>query len=212
MIAMQHLILLGAIVLTLFSSGSALEANSDIALDLQAGACTAFEIDNLPHKYSYDVELIALTGICGPQNISVSKLYVQDACINKRDNELGIGSIQLPLCNEAHDNGAQICQSVFSNGPSDALLTAGNLTAGQNFDSGNVCANSVTAFVYIKNDCILPARAVINVKTRDYGGKLCLTVAGKTLSGVAIAIIVVVVLLALILFCGLICCCCCCRR
>lgn len=48
-------------------------------------------------------------------------------------------------------------------GPSDALLTAGNLTAGQNFDSGNVCANSVTAFVYIKNDCILPARAVVNM-------------------------------------------------
>ena len=53
---------------------------------------------------------------------------------------------------------------------------------------------------------------VAQVKTRDYGGKLCLTVAGKTLSGVAIAIIVVVVLLALILFCTLICCCCCCRR
>lgn len=53
---------------------------------------------------------------------------------------------------------------------------------------------------------------IVQVKTRDYGGKLCLTVAGKTLSGVAIAIIVVVVLLALILFCGLICCCCCCRR
>lgn len=69
MIAMQHLFILGAIALTLFSSGSALEANSDIALDLQGGACTAFDIDNLPHKYSYDVELIALTGICGPQNI-----------------------------------------------------------------------------------------------------------------------------------------------
>lgn len=53
-------------------------------------------------------------------------------------------------------------------GPSDALLTAANLTAGQNFDSGNVCANSVSAFVYIKNDCILPARAVINVSRRAH--------------------------------------------
>ncbi|KAK9916152.1 hypothetical protein WJX75_009433 [Coccomyxa subellipsoidea] len=180
----------GAIALTLLSGGSAFEANSDIALDLQAGACTAFEVDNLPHKYSYDVQLVAMTGICDPRNISVSKLYVQDACINRRDNELGLGSIQVPLCSEALDNTAQVCQSVFQNGPSDALLTAGSLTAGQNFDDGNVCANSDKAFVYIKNDCILPSRAVINVKTRDYGGKLCLTVAGKTLSGVAIAIIV----------------------
>lgn len=53
-------------------------------------------------------------------------------------------------------------------GPSDALLTAGNLTAGKNFDSGSVCANSVKAFVYVKNDCILPARAVINVSRRAH--------------------------------------------
>ena len=50
------------------------------------------------------------------------------------------------------------------------------------------------------------------VKTRDYDGKLCITVGGKTLSGWAIAIIVVGVLLAVALFCGiLMCCCCCCR-
>ncbi len=61
--------MLGAIALSLLSSGSAFEANSDIALDLQAGACTAFEVDNLPHKYSYDVDLVAMIGICGPQNI-----------------------------------------------------------------------------------------------------------------------------------------------
>jgi hypothetical protein len=49
------------------------------------------------------------------------------------------------------------------------------------------------------------------MKTRDYGGKLCITVAGKTLSGVAIAIIAVAALIALIVLCSLICCCCCCR-
>lgn len=54
----------------------------------------------------------------------------------------------------------------LSAGPSDALLTAGSLTAGQNFDDGNVCANSDKAFVYIKNDCILPSRAVINVRAQ----------------------------------------------
>jgi hypothetical protein len=61
--------LCGAVALALLGGSSAFEANSQIALDLQPGACTAFEIDSLPHKYSYDVELIALTGICLPSNI-----------------------------------------------------------------------------------------------------------------------------------------------
>lgn len=63
------LLLCSAVVLALLGGSSAFEANSQIALDLQPGACTAFEVDNLPHKYSYDVELIALTGICSPSNI-----------------------------------------------------------------------------------------------------------------------------------------------
>jgi hypothetical protein len=50
-------------------------------------------------------------------------------------------------------------------GPSDAIIPAGNLTAGQNFDSGNVCANNQRAFVYIKNDCALPSRATIIVRS-----------------------------------------------
>lgn len=76
----RQYILLGAIALALLSGGSAFEANSDIALDLQAGACTAFEVDNLPHKYSYDVELVALTGICGPKNIRSVPCEVHAAC------------------------------------------------------------------------------------------------------------------------------------
>ena len=68
-VMMMRSVFLGAIALTLLSGGSAFEANSDIALDLQAGACTAFEVDNLPHKYSYDVQLVAMTGICEPRKI-----------------------------------------------------------------------------------------------------------------------------------------------
>ena len=52
----------------------------------------------------------------------------------------------------------------------------------------------------------------VQVSTRDYDGKLCVTVGGRTLSGVAIAIIVVSVIVGLIIFCGLVLCCCrCCR-
>lgn len=47
---------------------------------------------------------------------SVSKLYVQDACINRRDNELGLESVQVPICAQAHDSSATVCQSVFASG------------------------------------------------------------------------------------------------
>ena len=57
------------VVIGLISGAAAFEANSDIALDLQPGACAAFEIDDLPHKFSYDVELMGLTGICIDSNI-----------------------------------------------------------------------------------------------------------------------------------------------
>ena len=52
---------------------------------------------------------------------------------------------------------------VVNAGPADALLTAGNLTAGQSFDSGNACASGSSAFVFIKNSCQLPSMATVNV-------------------------------------------------
>ena len=57
-------IVLGSVV-----TSSAFEANTDIGIDLSPGACTAFEVDNLPHKFSYDIELIGLVGICIESNI-----------------------------------------------------------------------------------------------------------------------------------------------
>ena len=47
---------------------------------------------------------------------SISKLYVQDSCINKRDNELGIGSVQVPSCHAVHDTSSTTCESVFTDG------------------------------------------------------------------------------------------------
>ncbi len=47
---------------------------------------------------------------------SISKLYVHDACINKRDNELGIGSVQVPTCHEVQDTSSTTCESVFTDG------------------------------------------------------------------------------------------------
>ena len=49
----------------------------------------------------------------------------------------------------------------------------------------------------------------MQVKTRDYGGKLCLTVAGHALSSVAIGVIVVVVILVVIALLSFVACCCC---
>jgi len=52
---------------------------------------------------------------------------------------------------------------IVNAGPADALLTAGNLTAGQSFDSGNACASGTNAFVFVKNSCQLPSMATVNV-------------------------------------------------
>ena len=57
------------VLIGLVSSTAALEANTDNTINLEPGACTAFEVDNLPHKFSYNVELIGLTGICINSNI-----------------------------------------------------------------------------------------------------------------------------------------------
>lgn len=57
------------VLIGLLSTAAGFQANADTAIDLQPGACTAFEITDLPHKYSYDVDLIGLTGICINSNI-----------------------------------------------------------------------------------------------------------------------------------------------
>lgn len=57
------------VLVGLVSSAAALEANTDNSINLEPGACTAFEVDNLPHKFSYDVLLKGLTGICINSNI-----------------------------------------------------------------------------------------------------------------------------------------------
>ena len=57
------------VLVGLISTAAALEANTDNSISLEPGACTAFEVDNLPHKFSYDVQLIGLTGICINSNI-----------------------------------------------------------------------------------------------------------------------------------------------
>lgn len=51
-----------------------------------------------------------------PAPCSISKLYIQDACINRRDNELGLNSFELPLCAAAKDSSASVCESVFTSG------------------------------------------------------------------------------------------------
>jgi hypothetical protein len=47
---------------------------------------------------------------------SISKLYIQEACINKRNNELGLNSFGLPLCAAAVDGSASVCEQVFASG------------------------------------------------------------------------------------------------
>ena len=69
---------------------------------LASTACIPDSLLSLPERY-----------ICP---CSISKLYVQDACVNRRDNELGLSSVQIPPCSEVQDTSPATCESVFANG------------------------------------------------------------------------------------------------
>ena len=47
---------------------------------------------------------------------SLSKFYVEDACISNRDNSLGLSSVQDVTCSKASDSSTATCTAVFQNG------------------------------------------------------------------------------------------------
>ena len=60
------------------------------------------------------------------------------------------------------------------------------------FDTGNVCANQDTGYLYVRNGCVHPVRLSVRLGTGPYkGGRACVGVAGRQLSGLALAIVVI---------------------
>jgi len=191
------------------SLASAATSGSPTTLTLAAGACSGVEIDNLNPKFSYTAQLDSLSPSSCSNSIRLSKFYIQGACIKDRDNQISLNSVKDLTCSEAKSNDQSTCTSVFSNGPSSALLTVGNLSNGQTFDKDNVCANQKTGYIYVQSNCTTSADVTVTFKQNDYDGAVCLNIGGKHLSGWAIAIIVVAIFIALLAVSWMFWCCCC---
>lgn len=147
---------------------------------------------------------------------SITRLYIRDACLSLRDNNLGLQSYKEFTCAAATNAGTTTCSTAFATAPPGTVLSAATALEtpnGATFDGDNVCANRDTGYLYVLNMCNEPVRLTFEVRTRPYAGPLCVRVLGKQLSPVAIMVCVAGALVALIVL-GLLCCCCfrCCFR
>lgn len=158
---------------------------------------------------------------------SITKLYIRNACLSLRDNNLGLQSYKELTCDAARDAGSATCAAAFAQAPKDSVLSAksilssgvassdANASGGKIFDSGDVCGNSDSGFVYVLNMCDEPVRVTVEVRSSaKYRGRMpCVKVLGKQLGAVAILVSVLAAVVGLGLLAGLCCCCvrCCCR-
>jgi hypothetical protein len=197
------------VVVMSLACAAASSAGTPTTLTIAGGACSGVEIDDLNSKFSYTAELDSLTPSSCSNSIRLSKFYIQGACIKDRNNQISLNSVKELTCSEAKSNDQSTCTNVFSQGPSDALLTVGNLTNGQTFDTGNVCANQKTGYIFVSSNCTTSADVTITFKQQNYDGAVCLNIAGTHLSGWAIGIIVVGICIALLLVSWMFWCCCC---
>lgn len=53
----------------------------------------------------------------------VSRLYVKDACIDERNNELGLNTVKQVSCDQTDDVDTTTCESVFKSGKLCPLIT-----------------------------------------------------------------------------------------
>lgn len=186
--------------------------SSSMPLTLQPGACSGVEFADLGQKFHYDAQ-VAVDAGSNVSCISISKLYVQDACISDRNNELGLKTVKQVTCQQTTDTTEKTCDTVFSSAPAGAILNGTAATNG-NYDDGDVCAAEANAFVYVKNICTDTTQGAVSltvtVTPSDYKGSICLDIAGHHINGVGIALIVVAILIVIVLL-SLVCYCCCCR-
>ena len=154
-----------------------------------------------------------------PLSPSPLSLFLQDACIALRDNELRLQSYKDFTCAAATDGGPRTCAAVQQNAPSGAAVNVGALldaaatlaasaaasapppadgeyaeappTLPALFDAGSVCANQDTGYLYVRNGCAEAVRLSVRLATGPYQGRHpCVAVAGRQLSGLALAIVV----------------------
>ncbi|KAL3155524.1 hypothetical protein ABBQ38_011075 [Trebouxia sp. C0009 RCD-2024] len=179
-------------------------------LTLAAGECTGVAFNAIGQKFHYSTQL-QVTG--DASCISVSKLYMQDACIDKRNNGLGVNTVKQISCKQAESESSETCETVFTPGaaPADAIVNGTEAISGTGiYDSGDVCAAETNGFIYVKSTCSNTTVVELTMPTSDYDGAPCISIAGRHIGGVGIALIVAAILVVVILS-ALLCYCCCCR-
>lgn len=68
-------------------------------------------------------------------------------------------------------------------GPEDAKIVIGNLTQGQTFDQGSVCANENSGYIFVQSNCTTSTDVSVVFQQSTYKGPICLDLGGHHLSG-----------------------------
>lgn len=196
-------------------TAEALSAPKQITLD--AGGCAGVAWNRLGEKYGYDAKLtsLALPSGCGAASVRISKLYVQDACIDKRDNNFEVKlEPEHVLCHKILYPDTTTCTQIMKFGPAEAILSASQLTPGTGsaaqIDRDNICYNTDKAFIFLQNNCTELVDAVITLETVSYEGERCVVVEGHALGVAGIVGISIAAAVVLLLISGILKCLCCC--
>ncbi|KAL0038852.1 hypothetical protein WJX79_010683 [Trebouxia sp. C0005] len=96
-------------------------------------AHVGLEFADLGQKFHYDAQVAVTSG--NLSCISISKLYVQDACISDRNNELGLKTVKQVTCQQTTDTTEKTCDTVFSSAPAGAIVNGSAATSGD-YDDG----------------------------------------------------------------------------
>lgn len=200
-----------ALLAVLFWQAAAAYASGVQSLTVAGNGCAALEFDQLGKKYGYTLTLTNLTfasPACTAANVRVTKLYVQDSCLNSRDNNVALTANSV-TCDRANNGDTTTCQKAFTEGSNTTLINATTLSVGTQFDGDNVCWNTHVSYIYVQNNCAETITIGAQLVTKPYAGGFCAIVGGAAISKWAIIGIVVaaVVVLALLMVCCFCCCC-----
>lgn len=175
------------------------------------GGCTVFQNTIKQDKYNYTAVMgnVIYGTNCTEESLIISKLYVPGTCVNTRENNVGLRSLdpRYLRCNRISEKPDEAqCNDVIKNAPQGSLLT--NLTQGELIDTANVCGTSDVGFFFVKNSCNLDSKVQVEAKVNKYNGPSC-TVYNKLgvgltpgqVAGIVIGVIVAILLIAGVMFC-----------
>lgn len=184
-----------------------------------AGGCEPFVYQPSRPAFNYTAYLgleDPLPSGCTTSDIRVTKMFVNNVCIESRANNYGNESLGIvnSNCDKVQLGNTATCDQVFAQAPSSA--TQSGLAAGALVDTGDVCWQPRTVYFFVMNACT--ANVTVTIKTTfdtfngtcsAFGGGSGISSSSGNLSEVAIAGIVIAAMAvaALLVTCAWCCCC-----